>query len=204
MPKIVPDVRNRILDAVSNGVETEGWKALSLRTLASRCGIAVGTIYNYFPTKEAVLAAAIGRDWAGVLRSTRAAFRDGRPMDNLGTLYAALRDFRKVYRRVWAEMPTGSGPAGAPAGDAYRLAFRTELEALVGEAVAGSASAGSASAGSANAGANASRADGMTIRFVARAILEWSADRDVGFGDLAPVVARILRDDPDEREGESS
>jgi AcrR family transcriptional regulator len=71
MPKLLEDVQNRILDTVKNHVAEEGWNALNVRALAAECGIALGTVYNYFPSREAILTAVISRDWARVEEAVR-------------------------------------------------------------------------------------------------------------------------------------
>lgn len=44
-----------ILHSAEELIRKEGLKACSMRRLAARCGTAVGTIYNYFPSHKALL-----------------------------------------------------------------------------------------------------------------------------------------------------
>ena len=47
------DVRKRkILEVSLKLFQTEGFGKTTMRDIASKCGIALGTTYNYFPTKE--------------------------------------------------------------------------------------------------------------------------------------------------------
>ena len=41
----------------------EGLAELSMRKIARECGVAVGSIYNYFPSKEDIIAETIGCIW---------------------------------------------------------------------------------------------------------------------------------------------
>src|SRR5688572_3317782 len=50
--------RNRIVRAVSDLVADEHPAAVSVPAVARRAGVAVATVYRYFPTKEALLDAA--------------------------------------------------------------------------------------------------------------------------------------------------
>ncbi|MBL8968046.1 MAG: helix-turn-helix transcriptional regulator, partial [Spirochaetaceae bacterium] len=54
MPKLLGDAKGAILRAVREHLPTEGWAALNIRTIAQRAGMAQGTIYNYFPSREAI------------------------------------------------------------------------------------------------------------------------------------------------------
>lgn len=46
-----------------------GFVAVSIRALAAECGVALGTIYNYFPTKGDLLTSVVGRFWREELGS---------------------------------------------------------------------------------------------------------------------------------------
>lgn len=41
----------------------EGLLKLTVRKLASATGVSVGTVYNYFPSKKALIEAVIGSVW---------------------------------------------------------------------------------------------------------------------------------------------
>lgn len=51
MPKIIPDLHNRILDAASNLFSSIGYANTDMKTLSKDLCISVGTLYNYFPSK---------------------------------------------------------------------------------------------------------------------------------------------------------
>ena len=51
MPKIIPDLHNRILDAAANLFSSIGYASTDMKTLSRDLGISVGTLYNYFPSK---------------------------------------------------------------------------------------------------------------------------------------------------------
>jgi AcrR family transcriptional regulator len=53
------ETRQRILDAATNLFLTEGWHDTTTRAIAVAAGIATGTLFNYFPTKEAIAATLI-------------------------------------------------------------------------------------------------------------------------------------------------
>src|SRR5688500_3785820 len=51
--------RKKILEAAQDLFRTTGFEAATTRDIARAAGIAVGTLFNYFPTKEAIVAGLI-------------------------------------------------------------------------------------------------------------------------------------------------
>src|SRR6266568_4653030 len=49
----------RILETAARLFTTAGWDTTTTRDIASAAGIATGTLFNYFPTKEAIAATLI-------------------------------------------------------------------------------------------------------------------------------------------------
>lgn len=56
-------MRNTIINAAYAHACVEGLAALSIRGIAKECDIAVGTIYNYFPDKAALVTEVITKFW---------------------------------------------------------------------------------------------------------------------------------------------
>ena len=110
MPKIIEDVENRILRSARQRLLGGDLSSFSARGIAEDCGIAVGTIYNYYRDKESIMAAVMAQDWQAEL--TKAGERiDAVPSIEEGVrcLYEAMRSFSRVYESVWASYPTGEG-----------------------------------------------------------------------------------------------
>lgn len=53
-----------ILEAASQILERDGLGAFNTNAVAGRAGVSVGTLYQYFPNKEAVLLAAASREFS--------------------------------------------------------------------------------------------------------------------------------------------
>lgn len=60
--------RESILKESRDLVSKEGLRALSIRKLAKNCGVAVGTIYNYFTSKDDLLISTIESVWEDIFR----------------------------------------------------------------------------------------------------------------------------------------
>ncbi|GEK89662.1 transcriptional regulator, TetR family [Alkalibacterium putridalgicola] len=63
MPKIIKDVEQSVFKAVMAVMTTDGIDQLSMKRIAKNSGIAVGTLYNYFPDREELISKAIQYSW---------------------------------------------------------------------------------------------------------------------------------------------
>jgi AcrR family transcriptional regulator len=68
MPKIIDNARENLLTAAEELLFDEGYKGVTIRKVAKRCGMAAGTVFNYFENKDMLIASVIARDWAKVLQ----------------------------------------------------------------------------------------------------------------------------------------
>ncbi len=59
--------KEQILDAAYDIATTQGLGALSIRAVAAACGVAVGTVYNSYPTKSELVNDVVGRFWQRAL-----------------------------------------------------------------------------------------------------------------------------------------
>ncbi|MBL8772933.1 MAG: TetR/AcrR family transcriptional regulator [Phenylobacterium sp.] len=61
--RLSPEIRRRqILDEAAQLILAEGLYAVSMERLAREVGISKGLVYNYFPSRDALLAALLGRE----------------------------------------------------------------------------------------------------------------------------------------------
>jgi len=52
MPKIIDGLQKQILKEAKYQIFKNGFSKMTIRSVAKACDIAVGTIYNYYPSKE--------------------------------------------------------------------------------------------------------------------------------------------------------
>ena len=76
MPKQVID-RDQLIDEAYQIASNDGISALSVRKVATACGIAVGSVYGYFPTKADLTAAVLTRFFGEHLSDELCAVRPG-------------------------------------------------------------------------------------------------------------------------------
>lgn len=107
LPKTLGNVRERITSAAKE--ELLAKNGFSLRAVAEKCGIATGTVYNYFPDKETITASVMAEDWRVALSDMDAAaacavgFKEG-----AAAVYAALEGYVLRYEAVWRSYKGGS------------------------------------------------------------------------------------------------
>ena len=126
MPKIIEDIENRILRAARERLLGGDLSSFSARGIAEDCGIAVGTIYNYYRDKESLMGAVMAQDWQAELQRAAddvAAAPD--PEAGVLRLYEAVGAFSRVYEAIWAAYPTGEGFGGL-----YRTRHRLLLSQI--------------------------------------------------------------------------
>ena len=63
MPKIIENLPERLAEEARRQIEQSGFSAMTIRSVAKACGVGVGTVYNYFPSKEALVATFMLTDW---------------------------------------------------------------------------------------------------------------------------------------------
>lgn len=96
MNKVVTS-KEEIMDVSRRLVLEKGIASLSMRAIAEACGVAVGSIYNYFPSKAELLSAAIGSVWEEIFRPfyEREAF--GSFTECVSVLFGTIRDGNERY-----------------------------------------------------------------------------------------------------------
>lgn len=63
MPKIIENLEDRLIQEARKQIAEFGYGATTIRSVAKGCGVGVGTVYNYFPSKEALVATFMLSDW---------------------------------------------------------------------------------------------------------------------------------------------
>lgn len=103
-----------ILDACAEGLQSRGYHGLTTHAIAMRAGASVGTLYQYFPNRDAVAGALVVRSMERLLETMRGALAEcverglaGQAATEhllLSALHVLVEE-RPVFARLGAEAP---------------------------------------------------------------------------------------------------
>ncbi len=90
----------RMLDACAELVDEMGYEALTTTLLAERAGVAIGSIYQFFPDKRAVVQALTLRNLEAYLSRITARFADSQFSHWWDGVDAAIDEYIQMHREV--------------------------------------------------------------------------------------------------------
>ena len=137
----VAPTRERLLHAAREVVEAGGYRAASVAAIADRAGVAAGTLYRHFASKEELFVEL----FRSVCDREVEAMRDAAAVEGLGETERITRVLgtfaERALRRprlAWALLAEPVDPAV----DAERLAYRARYAELLAEALRAAVAAG--------------------------------------------------------------
>ena len=114
MPKIIENLPERLLEETHHQLQTVGYSGLTIRSVAKACGVGVGTVYNYFPSKEALLATYLLTDWNVRISAIRAiSDRSASAEPVAHCVYDQLRSFAGAHASIFRSPDAAGAFAGA-------------------------------------------------------------------------------------------
>ena len=114
MPKIIENLKDRLLTEARQQLEQGGYEAVTIRSIAKSCGVGVGTVYNYFPSKEALIATHLLEDWhrrIEIIQLTADQSETAKPV--LQCTYEQLVDFARCHLAIFSSQAAAAGFAGS-------------------------------------------------------------------------------------------
>lgn len=104
MPKIIEHLRSNLMASAREILQEEGYDALTIRRVAAQCDIAIGTTYNYFPSKDVLAATVMMDDWKNALQQLRRQCASAPSvLHGLRLVYDCIADYCHLYRNVWGQ-----------------------------------------------------------------------------------------------------
>ncbi len=89
---------NRMLDACAVLLDEAGYEALTTTLVAERAGVAIGSLYQFFPDKRAIAAALAMRNLEAYVARVQARLDAGADGDWQQTVQDAMNDFIGMHR----------------------------------------------------------------------------------------------------------
>lgn len=113
MPKVIEHLREKILESAKTRVLRDGYRVLTIRDIADDCEIATGTVYNYFPSKDAMIAAVQLDDWKVALQRMREGIAKAETLSQgLFIVRDEIVAFSDIYRGMWESHTVDMGRNG--------------------------------------------------------------------------------------------
>ena len=114
MPKIIENLESRLIDEARHQIETFGYSAVTIRSVAAACGVGVGTVYNYFSSKDALLATYMLRDWKECIRIIEAvSVQSDNSRDVAKCIYDQLLKFSACHQSIFRDESATANFAGS-------------------------------------------------------------------------------------------
>ena len=101
MPKIIQNIRRQLLDEAKRQITTHGYARTTIRSVASACGLGVGTVYNYFPSKDMLIASFMLEDWQACLAQMQGYV--GNKKDVLRRVYDLLNAYMVSHNALFQD-----------------------------------------------------------------------------------------------------
>ena len=168
MPKIIENLETKLLEEAKRQIRDSGYGAMTIRSVAKGCGVGVGTVYNYFPSKDALVASFMLGDWNRCMDAICAVSTcSDTAMPVLRCMYDQLVHFAKLHQDVFQDEAAAASFAGSFG--SYHKLLRSQLAQPL-EKFCG---------------------NDFTPEFIAEALLTWSMDGK-SFDEIWGIISKLF------------
>ena len=104
MPKIIENIREKLLEEAKRQVSESGYSAMTIRSVATACGVGTGTVYNYFPSKDMLVASFMLEDWMLCMQTIEQGMAEAEDARSaLYSMYQELLIYKDKYANLFAD-----------------------------------------------------------------------------------------------------
>ena len=168
MPKIIENLESKLIEEACKQVAQSGYGALTIRSVAKACGVGVGTVYNYFPSKDALIATYLLGDWQNCMTAIEGASRESAsPEMVIRCMFDQLLSYANRHRAIFCDTAAAANFAGAFS--RYHGLLRAQLAAPIRKYCSSDFSA----------------------EFIAESLLTWSMSGE-SFDEIYELLKKLL------------
>lgn len=126
MPKIIKDLQVRLIQEARQQIEANGYSATTIRSVAKGCGVGVGTVYNYFPSKDDLIATYMLEDWNKCVTAIYAVSTYSEdPLPVVRCIWDQLRSFARLHSTIFQD--TSASASFSLSFSKYHTLLRSQL-----------------------------------------------------------------------------
>lgn len=168
MPKIIENPREKLMAEARRQTASFGYSAMTIRSVAKACRVSVGTVYNYFPSKEALVASYMLEDWKKCLCAIEDAAHSAKePAPVLHCIYEQISAFITQYNAIFCDASAAAGAANSFC--EYHAMLRAQLASPIGRFCR----------------------DDFTAQFIAESMLTWTMEQ-IPFAQLYEMIQKLF------------
>lgn len=129
MPKIIENIRENILENGKLMLLEGNFNDFNIRNLAKKCGLGLGTFYNYFSNKEELAYHIFKYDWDKTLYMADELKDSEIPLkEKLRSIYSSMETFIGQYMSIFKEI---AGDAVKTCPNNYYKDIAIKLEEII-------------------------------------------------------------------------
>lgn len=114
MPKIIENLREKLLEEAKRQVMNLGYSAMTIRSVASACGVGVGTVYNYFSSKDMLIATFMLDDWEECMKAIEEGCATEKGVSAaIRCIYDELKQFMEKYAPLFSDKDAEANSSAA-------------------------------------------------------------------------------------------
>ncbi len=168
MPKIIENLRENLIAEARRQVQDAGYAALTIRSVAAACDVGVGTVYNYFPSKDALVAGFMLEDWQHCIAAINSAAQESQTVEPVfACIHQQLLAFAQLHQPIFSDEAAATSFAGSHG--PYHSLLRRQLAQPLGKFCS----------------------DDFTAEFIAEALLTWTL-AGCGMEEMEPLLKKLL------------
>ena len=104
MPKIIENIREKLLAEAKKQVMENGYSSMTIRSVATACGVGTGTVYNYFPSKDVLVANFMLEDWMICIQEITVGMTNAADAKAaLACMYQELVTYKEKYTNLFSD-----------------------------------------------------------------------------------------------------
>ena len=165
MPKIVENVKERIILETRKQIEEMGYSKVTIRSIASNIGIGAGTIYNYFESKDVIIANFMASDWLSCVNEIKEKISSG--TDSIKSCYLALEEYMQNHSFLFSD--NDAYASYRISSSKWHLMLRNQIAEIL------------------------DLSDSFLNEFIAEAIITWCIEKKK-YNELEPIFERLIKE----------